>query len=71
MQAHTSFKFNRRQWIQSLAIEVSEFEHIKTGAKHYHIHADSDENVFLVALRTMPEDSSGVAHYPGTYGTLW
>ncbi|WP_417580569.1 insulinase family protein [Nitrincola sp.] len=62
MQAHTSFKFNRCQWIQSLAVEVSEFEHIKTGAKHYHIHADSDENVFLVALRTMPEDSSGVAH---------
>lgn len=62
MQAHNSFKFNRRQWIQSLAVDVSEFEHIKTGAKHYHIEADSDENVFLVALRTMPEDSSGVAH---------
>lgn len=61
-QPHPSFKFLRRQWIQSLAIEVSEYEHLQTGARHYHIQADNDENVFLVALRTMPEDSTGVAH---------
>ncbi len=59
---HSSFIFLRKQWIESLAIDVLEFEHRQTGAKHYHIQADNDENVFLVAVRTMPEDSTGVAH---------
>lgn len=61
-QPHQSFDFRRSQWIESLAIEVMEFEHRQTGAMHYHIQADNDENVFLVAVRTMPEDSTGVAH---------
>lgn len=60
--AHPSFVFQRCQWIDSLAIEVLEFEHQQTGAKHYHLNTDHDENVFLLAVRTMPEDSSGVAH---------
>lgn len=59
---HHSFDFRRSQWIESLAVEVMEFEHRQTGALHYHIHANNDENVFLVAVRTMPEDSTGVAH---------
>ena len=29
---------------------------------HYHIDADNNENVFLVAFRTVPMDSTGVAH---------
>ncbi|WP_151670676.1 insulinase family protein [Nitrincola schmidtii] len=61
-EIHQSFDFRRSQWIESLAIEVMEFEHRQTGALHYHIQADNDENVFLVAVRTMPEDSTGVAH---------
>ncbi|HSG02982.1 MAG TPA: insulinase family protein [Marinobacterium sp.] len=60
--AHPSFDHLRSQTIASLDIEVSEYEHRVTGAKHFHISSDYDENVFLVALRTMPEDSSGVAH---------
>lgn len=35
---------------------------LKTGATHYHLSADNNENVFLVALRTIPTDSTGVAH---------
>ena len=59
---HSDFSLVRKQNIESLGVEVQEYEHIKTGALHYHLAADNDENVFLVALRTMPMDSTGVAH---------
>ncbi len=59
---HADFNLVRTQAIESLGVEVQEFEHTKTGAKHYHLAAENDENVFLVALRTMPMDSKGVAH---------
>ncbi|MBX2857644.1 MAG: insulinase family protein [Cellvibrionaceae bacterium] len=62
VKSHPSFRFIRQEAVQSLNIQVEEFEHVKTGAKHYHLNADSEENVFLVALRTVPEDSRGVAH---------
>lgn len=59
---HSSFRRLRSQPIESLNIEVSEYRHQVTGALHYHLAANSDENVFLVALRTLPTDSTGVAH---------
>ena len=59
---HSSFEFLRSQTMSTLNIVVSEYRHRKTGAQHIHIDADNDENVFLVALRTVPSDSSGVAH---------
>lgn len=59
---YASFVFNRAETIASLGVEVAEYTHVKTGAKHYHIAADNDENVFLVAFRTVPMDSTGVAH---------
>ncbi len=61
-QCHESFQWLRTEAIESLHISVSEYRHRVTGAMHYHINADSDENVFLVALRTVPTDSTGVAH---------
>ncbi|OUS26304.1 peptidase M16 [Gammaproteobacteria bacterium 45_16_T64] len=60
--AHPSFEWLRTESIESLHVNVSEFRHKKTGAMHYHIDADNDENVFLVGLRTIPTDSTGVAH---------
>ncbi|MDY0007562.1 MAG: hypothetical protein RBS22_12140, partial [Spongiibacteraceae bacterium] len=60
--AHASFELLRHRAIESLAIEVSEYRHRVTGAMHYHLASDSDENVVLVALRTVPMDSTGVAH---------
>ena len=60
--AHPSFDLLRSQHIESLNIDVQQFEHRETGALHYHLAADNTENVFLVALRTVPGDSSGVAH---------
>ncbi|MBL1277373.1 MAG: insulinase family protein [Ectothiorhodospiraceae bacterium] len=62
VDSHPNFRHLRRQSIESLGLEIDEFEHRQTGAKHYHLAADNNENVFLVALRTVPTDSSGVAH---------
>ena len=39
-----------------------ELEHTKSGAKHIHLQNDDTNNVFGVALKTTPEDSTGVAH---------
>ncbi|WP_096086524.1 insulinase family protein [Agaribacterium haliotis] len=60
--ASKPFTLLREQHIASLNICVQEFEHRKTGAQHIHLKSDSEENVFLVALKTVPHDSSGVAH---------
>jgi Zn-dependent M16 (insulinase) family peptidase len=59
---HPAFEWVRSQVIESLNVTVEEYQHRKTGAVHYHMAADNDENVFFVALRTVPMDSSGVAH---------
>lgn len=60
--ANSGFKLLRSHHIDALNITVEEYEHERTGASHIHLSADNDENVFLVALRTVPEDSTGVAH---------
>ena len=39
-----------------------ELEHLATGAKHIHISCRDNENTFGVALKTVPCDSTGVAH---------
>jgi Zn-dependent M16 (insulinase) family peptidase len=57
-----AFTLLRQQHIESLNLTVEQYEHRKTGAAHYHLAADNSENVFLVALRTVPGDSTGVAH---------
>ena len=59
---HSAFEWIRSEHIDSLNITVEEYRHIKTGAPHYHLVAENSENVFLVALRTIPTDSTGVAH---------
>ncbi len=60
--AHSAFELLRHQSIESLNIQVEEYRHKHTGATHLHLAADNTENVFLVALRTVPQDSTGVAH---------
>ena len=61
-EAHSAFEPVRQQRVDSLNLDVQEFRHRETGAAHYHLASESSENVFLVALRTVPEDSTGVAH---------
>ena len=62
MTCHPAFQLKRTETIESLGIDVQEYVHTITGALHYHIAADNQENVFLVAFRTVPEDNCGVAH---------
>ncbi|WP_034765473.1 insulinase family protein [Chrysiogenes arsenatis] len=61
--AHESFEWIRSETIDSLKLTVVEYRHRVTGAQHFHFDApENPENVFLVALRTVPTDSTGVAH---------
>jgi len=60
--AYSTFIHKRSQQIKTLNLVIEEYEHQKTGAVHYHLASDNPENVFLVALRTVPMDSTGVAH---------
>lgn len=62
MLVHPAFDLLRSEKIASLNVDVQEFIHKKTQSMHYHLAADNPENVFLVALRTAPMDSTGVAH---------
>ena len=60
--AAKTFTLVASQKIASLNIEYQEFQHSHTKAKHIHLASEHDENVFMVALRTVPTDSTGVAH---------
>ena len=60
--SHPAFEHIRSEHIRSLDIDLHEFRHIDTGTPHVHLAADNPENVFLVGLRTIPTDSTGVAH---------
>lgn len=60
--AHPEFTHIRNHKIASLNVEVQEFEHNGTGARHIHMATDDDQNSFLVGFKTVPQDSTGVAH---------
>ena len=60
--AHPAFELLRTQSVPSLKLRYEEYRHRETGAQHIHLASDNTENVFLVALRTVPMDSTGVAH---------
>jgi len=62
MLSHSAFEHLRSEHVASLDIDVHEFRHKVTGTPHVHVGADNPENVFLVGLRTVPQDSTGVAH---------
>ncbi len=61
-QSHPSFEYLRSHRIPSIDVDIQEFRHRKTGAVHIHLAADDDQNAFMVAFRTVPQDSTGVAH---------
>lgn len=59
---HPDFHLLRTAKLAGLSIELQHYEHRMTGAQHYHLSSDHSEQVFMVAFRTMPQDSTGVAH---------
>ena len=60
--SNSGFMLLQSRRIDNLNLEVHEYSHLETGASHYHLETDHTENVFMVALRTVPTDSTGVAH---------
>lgn len=51
--------------VKSLNIDIEHYKHNTLGTEHYHFNPKTPhtkENVFMVALKTMPQDSTGVAH---------
>ena len=55
------FELVQTRPVPALNLTVEEYVH-SSGAKHYHLANEYAENVFMLALRTVPEDSTGVAH---------
>lgn len=62
VKVHPAYEWLRSEEIPSLNVVMEEYRHRVTGAMHYHLQSDNPENVFLVAFRTVPTDSTGVAH---------
>ena len=60
--SHPAFELVRERRIASLNVEAREYRHRDTGARHLHLAAEDNNNCFSVAFRTVPGDSSGVAH---------
>lgn len=56
------FKFIEQTSIDVLGVQVQHYEQQKIGAKHYHLACGDSNKSFMVALRTLPIDSTGVAH---------
>ncbi len=60
--AVTAFELIHSRDISALNLTVEQYRHHISGAEHIHLKSDNTENVFMVALRTVPMNSSGVAH---------
>ena len=48
--------------IESLGLELRQYQHAATGARHLHFACADSNNAFMVVLPTLPQDSTGVAH---------
>ena len=48
--------------VDALGVSVESYRHLRSGARHLHLASKDDNNVFLVAFVTVPEDSTGIAH---------
>lgn len=63
MSKHSSsFDFLGTHHVASLKVDLEHYRHRDTGAEHFHLRTDHQEKVFMVALRTVPQDNTGVAH---------
>ncbi len=56
------FELKESKKIELLDVNAQVYRHSKFNTQHIHLDADNDEKVFMVAFRTIPEDSTGVAH---------
>ena len=58
----TSFELIERRHIDTLNLEFQAYRHPASGARHFHLACEDDNNAFMVAFPTIPQDSTGVAH---------
>ncbi len=56
------FVIRRVEQIPEIRITAYEMEHVRTGAKCLHLHCDDRENLYAIAFRTPPPDSTGLPH---------
>ncbi len=56
------FLVKRIEQIPEIRVTAYELEHVVTGAKVLHLHCDDRENLYAIAFRTPPQDSSGLPH---------
>lgn len=56
------FELTATTQISSLGLELRQYQHAATGARHVHFACNDSNNAFMVVLPTLPQDSSGVAH---------
>ena len=56
------FNLEDQKYIKLLDLNAQIYTESDFNCKHIHLDSKSDEKVFMVAFRTIPEDSSGVAH---------
>ena len=56
------YRVERVEAIAELGITLIALEHAATGARHVHLANADAENAFSVAFKTVPTDSTGVAH---------
>ena len=56
------FKLEEKKFIPLLNLEAQIFTENEFNCQHIHLASESSENVFMVAFRTVPRDSKGIAH---------
>jgi len=56
------FELKESNEIELLNVNAQIYQHSKFNTQHIHLDSPNDEKVFMVAFRTIPEDSTGVAH---------
>ena len=52
------FELKESKKIKLLDVDAQIYKHSKFNTQHIHLDADNDEKVFMVAFRTIPEDST-------------
>ncbi len=61
-ETRLGFFVKRIEQIPEIRVTAYELEHVVTGAKVLHLHCDDRENLYAVAFRTPPTDSTGLPH---------
>lgn len=61
-QVISGYKVTNVSRIDTINSTMIQLTHLKTAARHIHIANEDRENTFGVFFRTVPEDSTGVAH---------